>query len=1054
MRLRHVVTIAAALLFLVPTSIGVAVGQSAVLDQLSHRPEGSPTSHQLTARLQLGTNISARNLTWNSTLAAPVPLDPNNRGGNGLTGMASQGNITLLFGSTEVGHSRASYDLLYNESNNTWWSVSGSPMPPSVANFSFTYDSAFSGGVALLFDGVNVTSGAPYNGTWIFYFSNYTWRELNFPSGPSARDDAALAADSASPVVLLVGGYNSTSGNADEDWWVLNLTSNLWTDLGIPPTIVPGQLRAFGSSLVSYAPGDFVLFGGCSLSIPIDCTNHTVDISLQPGNVWTFGAPNPTEGPVARAFADWVWDPYNGLVLLYGGEKLSSAPPTLLGDTWAYLPAKNLWISEVTPPKAPLARYLASAAWVNDSSNETLLLAGGCTSIGDSTKYLWRLSPTITVDVKVTNESGQPVDQAVVIVDSDSFSWSNTTDAAGMTTLTQVAPGPLVISGNGTGYYLATTSSPSQPGSTVSVTIVLTTLLPKLIVRSWVSTRPEKTPLGGVTLHWNSSAAQVGGTDALGYWNDTPWHGGPVSITGDKLGFEAATNTTIIPTTGTAFLNITLNESFPSNLTVHVITPSGAGVASAFVNVTNSTDSLSLSGRTNSAGYDNFTDVQSNINIGISATPITGFWPNSTEIYVNPGKMIDVNITVTPWPVIHVHVIGLVYAAGLEDIAGATVERNASNGINTRLIGVTDGFGWANGTTTSGLAFISAIDPAKFYTATVAVVLNRTGPYNLTIELTPWPALHLHVLGENPQGRLIDLVGAQAFRNGTSIGFTAGVDSWLNVTTSSGPGNISADFPSYFISSWKEVSFNYTGVLNVTLILSPLSARLEVEVETTLGPFGNGTKLYPLAFADVNVSPVFGGQPPSFDTNLSGWANQSVFIGSYNVTAWKYGYKPAPSQGVSLALSETQSLEFILYPIYGADVNVLVKDKNTTLPIFNATVDVGSFLFNTTIRAGWANFTDVLPPGRYEILAQAPGYDPNSTNLTLNFKEVVSVELNLTPIHSKSNTVPGNSTFSLVPPDEQYLWWPFIVLPIAFAVGSIIVILAQRSSGNRRDSHP
>ncbi len=1037
-----VVAVLLLLLLAIPPSTGTHTSS-----QTTERTEGPDwTMAGETPKFASAPPLTAMNLTWNSSLASRIPTSVTGLCGRSLSGMVTNGGNAMIFLASYLGPSgsctSASFSsdtLLYNESNNTWWSLHSLNQPPPIANFSLASDPGYSGGVALLFDGESPISQTLYNGTWEFYFSNDTWRQLHPTGGPSARVFAAVAADPRTGDVLVIGGVNSTAGFDDNDWWSLNLTTAVWSYQGLAPSLFPGNSRIYGSSFISEVPGRLLLFGGCTSLITTSCSNATADIFPNGAGGWTY-AVNTTSGPSPRAFASFAWDPFMGSAVLFGGEDLRSSPASVLNDTWTFSPLQNRWIRQEMPPWGPSPRLTASLGWLNSPTNETGVLSGGISTAPGPGNNLWRLTPSAHVLVKVTNLTGVPILSANVKVHSSGGVWTNVTNASGLAVLSQVAGGVLSIVTNATGYYQNTTPGYVPPNGTFTITVKLTPL-PILRVRTYTPATTGRVPLGSVSLLWDAGTTPVGTTNAAGYQNFTAPHGGHITITGVKKGYLTTSNNTTVPTVGVAFLNLTLRIIQPANLTVEVRNPQKMALNKVVVRVVNASENLSLVNTTDALGQANFTDLPGFTSINVTATAPTGYYSNTTQASLSAGNRTWLNITLTPWPTLHVHVLGTVDGVSTKvDVPGAAVYRNAT------YLGTGSSKGWFNVTTSPGAANVSA-SAIGFHPGFVNARLNRTGPTNVTLLLVAWPSLHARVFGNQTSGPALPLAGANLSSNVSGPLGVTGPLGWLNVTLAPGPERVSANHPDYR-SAALNLTLGYTGVLNATFFLQPLLANFSVRVLTTLGvDYINGSSLRPLASAQVNLTRSTG-RFLFFITDARGYANSTVVEGNYTFASWEYGFKHAPPQGPRFVnTSGTTLLTFILYPVPGANVSVLIHDRNTSAPIRNATVEVGLYHQALTDPVGWANFTDILPPARYTVFAAAAGYRSNETNVTLTFYQVIPrLLLNLTKLPPPpSHNETGNSSWSLVPPTEQYVWWPFLVLPAIFAIGAFVVIVSQRS---------
>ncbi|HEY6237709.1 MAG TPA: hypothetical protein VIZ68_00790, partial [Thermoplasmata archaeon] len=138
----------------------------------------------------------------------------------------------------------------------------------------------------------------------------------------------------------------------------------------------------------------------------------------------------------------------------------------------------------------------------------------------------------------------------------------------------------------------------------------------------------------------------------------------------------------------------------------------------------------------------------------------------------------------------------------------------------------------------------------------------------------------------------------------------------------------------------------------------------------------------------------------------------------------------------------------------GGDLNVRLVDALTQQPIGGGIVVVGSTLQGSTSGSGWANFTDLRPPGRYGVVGSATGYRANSSSIELSYLALTrSLVLNLTPLSacptpscgSSANGTPG--TYHLLPTSGAALDL-FILAPILLAMaGAVYAVYLRRRAG-------
>ncbi len=455
-----------------------------------------------------GDHDPAQDLAW-GTLEGP---NATTVAGGGLASDPS-GSEVVLFGG-ENGTTLSDGTNVYNESTNSWTSLSPTTAPSPRADFAIASNDE--GRYAVLFGGiVNATSRRPDNSTWIYSFPQQSWTNVTSSVAPPAREDAAFAIDPALGVGLLFGGWNPDFGPTStvtyDDLWQFDLTTHAWVELDSQGD-VPPPLE--GASL-AWDPldGTFLLYGGC-----YPCSSTVWSLNPSTGT-WTELPSASGTVPSARASGVWSWDPSDQSVVLFGGTNGVST----FNDTYEYLPASNRWIEESTPI-APSARSVPASTWLNVTGNETLLLAGG---LGPPTVTagLWRLAPTANLSVEVENaSSGASIVGARVSI---SGSFDGTTDAVGYLNLTELDPVEISLEVARLGYAVAESTFWLAPASSAAVHFDLTPVAP-----AWVGIQLEEngtsTGLGGVLVnltvdHQNiSSSPQYSGPSGWAIFTQVP----------------------------------------------------------------------------------------------------------------------------------------------------------------------------------------------------------------------------------------------------------------------------------------------------------------------------------------------------------------------------------------------------------------------------------------------------------------------------------------------------------------------------------------------------
>ena len=192
------------------------------------------------------------------------------------------------------------------------------------------------------------------------------------------------------------------------------------------------------------------------------------------------------------------------------------------------------------------------------------------------------------------------------------------------------------------------------------------------------------------------------------------------------------------------------------------------------------------------------------------------------------------------------------------------------------------------------------------------------------------------------------------------------------------------------------------------------------------------------------------GPPVYFTTGPSGWFNASLPQANYTVYVTHPGFVPNSTHGALFHAWVTPTIVALSLALaYGSNVSVRLLSSATHDPIAGGTVAVGYFPMGTTSPQGWANFTDLLPPGLYNVTGSATGYRSNSTTVDLTYlARFVSVTLNLTPVSgcSPECVVTPNGTavgYQLLPGPGTALEL-YVIAPLALAVGAAIYITYLR----------
>jgi hypothetical protein len=234
----------------------------------------------------------------------------------------------------------------------------------------------------LLFGGGAHDSIGDVNDTWTWDGS--TWTQLHPATSPSPRDNASLAYDAASGLVVLFGGADprGTTGGAIGgkffgDTWTWDGSN--WTQMF--PSVSP-PARANASMVYDAATKQTVLFGGggdgpraVNQSLPSLNDTWTWD-----GSNWT--QQQPATSPPVRQRANMTYNVATQNVVLFGGFDYNI--PQQLVDTWTWdgsnwtqqQPATSPAISMIV--KGKTLRFDTESSMIYDSSiQRTLLMCNG-----------------------------------------------------------------------------------------------------------------------------------------------------------------------------------------------------------------------------------------------------------------------------------------------------------------------------------------------------------------------------------------------------------------------------------------------------------------------------------------------------------------------------------------------------------------------------------------------------------------------------------------------------------------------------------------------------
>jgi Galactose oxidase, central domain len=364
-------------------------------------------------------------------------------------------------------------------------------------------------------------------------------------------------------------------------------------------------------------------------------------------------------------------------------------------------------------------------------------------------------------------------------------------------------------------------------------------------------------------------------------------------------------------------------------------------------------------------------------------------------------------------------------------------------------------------TVKSGTANFSAMpNETVTVTATDAIYNSNSTSVNLslpessylTLELTPLPTVDIQVLGKKFPDRVGPVANASVFVAPQLLIGNTNDSGWLNLTGfAAGPvgPNVFRAYAVGYSNGSATAFIPYTGRVLVNITLLGYGA---FDVRVLEAPDGT-----PIGAAGGLITPVgaytFGG-PQAYQTDGAGWFNTSLPQSNYSVTAAASGFvSNATRLPVPHLWINTSVVTINLTLLRGADLSVELLDAESHQPIGSGAVRVGYLPSLNTTAFGWANFTDILPPGWYSVDGSASGYEPNSTAVDLTYLAVdAQVALNLTPlggctVHCTTALNGTTGPFRLLPSAGTELD-TFIVAPVFLVLaGALYALYVRRRAG-------
>lgn len=236
----------------------------------------------------------------------------------------------------------------------------------------------------------------------------------------------------------------------------------------------------------------------------------------------------------------------------------------------------------------------------------TLSAGGGTLNVGDLALSRDAPASSGTVRGTVTDaQSGQPLAGASVSVGG----VSTTTDASGVYTIANVAPGDVAVQVALTGYVSVTGGGELVAGGVLVFSPALTPLTAQeTALEGTVTDGATHAPLAGVAISVSGSSSAAATTDAQGHYRITGLAPGTIQVTALAIGYDSVSATGTLVAGGTVYFSPVM---YPSNTTPPdanaagvkgVVLDAGTNLPLAGVTVTVSYHSTSQTATTDASG--------------------------------------------------------------------------------------------------------------------------------------------------------------------------------------------------------------------------------------------------------------------------------------------------------------------------------------------------------------------------------------------------------------------------------------------------------------------
>lgn len=262
-------------------------------------------------------------------------------------------------------------------------------------------------------------------------------------------------------------------------------------------------------------------------------------------------------------------------------------------------------------------------------------------------------------------------------------------------------------------------------------------------------------------------------------------------------------------------------------------------------------------------------------------------------------------------------------------------------------------------------------------------LLGDSGGF-IEVNLTALPSLHVLCLGANATVPSAPLDGVSVLVAGSRVVGLSGPSGWVNVSSVDLPGpslTVSGSRAGYGDAA-RSLALAYTGTM-VTNLTLPAQGTLQVQVV-----YARNSTAFAGAAGTITGTDLGSVAPVSFRTGADGRFAVAVPGGNYTVQAGAPGFVNS-TESVYVPWITGASVTLALAPPYGANVSVQLVSAVDGLSLAGGHVAVSGGRNLTAGPGGWANFTDLGPPGLFVFVGWAPGFQARAISAPLTSGLVV-----------------------------------------------------------------